>query len=60
MEKFPGIEYFEVLRRDREIVLRPVELPEGGERLSLIRDKMARLGLKERDIDEAVKWARQQ
>ncbi len=57
-EKFPGVEYFEVSARDREIVLRPVSLIE-EETLSRVRDKIARLGITEKDIDEAIRWARQ-
>ncbi len=55
--KFPGIEYFEVSARDKEIVLRPISLPE-DDTLSRVRDRMVELGLTEKDVDEAIEWAR--
>ena len=58
MEAFPGTEYFDVQRQDREIVLRPVTFRSGGGELERIRDKISALGITEREIEKAVRWAR--
>ena len=57
IKDFPGVEYFDVQRRGEEIVLKPVAL-QGSENLERTRNKMAKLGITERDIQEAVRWAR--
>lgn len=53
-ERFPATEYFDVRVENDSIVLRPIR-PEGIEE---VRQKLARLGIKESDIREAVAWAR--
>ena len=59
MEKFEGVEYFKVGVRDGAIVLEPVKITAlGGSELEKVRKKMAALGLTERDIEDAVAWAR--
>ncbi len=59
MEKFDGIEYFEARIREGSIVLEPVEVkPLEKSRLAAVRKKIAALGLTERDIEDAVAWAR--
>ena len=58
MEAFPGVEYFDVQRRKEEIVLRPVVIGSRSEELERVRDKIAALGITERDIEAAVHWAR--
>lgn len=52
------IDYFDVFYRDGEIVLKPVEIKGAGERLARVRQKIKALGLTERDIDDAIRWAR--
>lgn len=59
MEKFDGVEYFEASIREGTIVLEPVEVkPLEKSRLANVRKKIAALGLTERDIEDAVAWAR--
>lgn len=59
MEKFDGIEYFEARIREGTIVLEPVEMkPVDRNRLAKVRKKIAALGLTDRDIEDAVAWAR--
>lgn len=59
MEGFDGVEYFEARVRDGAIVLEPVEIkPLEGTRLSKVRKKIASLGLSEKDVEDAVAWAR--
>lgn len=48
------VEYFEVEVRDGQVVLTPVRL----QRADAVRAKLAELGLSERDVEEAVRWAR--
>ncbi len=48
------VEYFEVEARGGVIVLTPVRI----QRADAVRDKLAELGLKEQDVDDAVNWAR--
>jgi len=61
MEKFDGIEYFEARIRDGSIVLEPVEVkPLEKSRLDKVRKKIAAVGLTERDLEDAVTWARRQ
>ncbi len=55
---FPGIDYFDVQKRGQEIVLKPVTFT-SSENLERIRDKMARLGITEKDIENAVRWSRE-
>jgi hypothetical protein len=59
MEKFDGVEYFEARIREGSIVLEPVEVkPIDENRLTQVRKKVAELGLTERDVEDAVAWAR--
>ena len=51
-------EYFDVLYRDGEIILTPVEILAQGERLSRVRKKIKALGLTETHVEDAVRWAR--
>lgn len=52
------IEYFDVCAQGGQIVLKPVVISGQGERLGRIREKIKALGLTERDIDDAIRWAR--
>jgi hypothetical protein len=59
MEKFEGCEYFEVTASKGKIILEPVEItPKGETNIEKIRKKISALGLTEKDIEDAVAWAR--
>lgn len=58
VDKIPAAEYFEVSLRGEEIVLKPVRIEGSDSRLSKVRAKIKALGLTEKDIDEAIRWAR--
>lgn len=60
MEDFSGVSYFDVSTRGGEIVLKPVDVTPSGERLARVRENIRRLGLSEKDIGDAVRWARKQ
>jgi hypothetical protein len=55
---FPDSEYFDISIEDRKIILMPVKIIPADVTLDGIRNKMAKLGITEGDVAEAVKWAR--
>jgi hypothetical protein len=54
MSRFPGTEYFEVSEEGGRIILTPTEVGRGD----AVRAKLAALGVQEKDVADAVKWAR--
>lgn len=58
VNKIPDTEYFEVSLRGEDIVLRPVQIEGSGARLGKVRAKIKALGLTEKDIEDAIRWAR--
>lgn len=55
---FPGAEYFDVRVEDNKILMMPVKISPAGATLASIREKMRRLGITEKDVSEAIRWAR--
>lgn len=49
------VQYFDVEVRNGQILLTPVRIQRGD----AVRAKLAELGIDERDVDDAVTWARQ-
>jgi hypothetical protein len=47
-------EYFDITVEDGRIILTPVSVQNGDD----VRQKLEQLGITERDIDDAVAWAR--
>ena len=60
VQQIPRAEYFEVSLRGGEIVLKPVKLDAAKERLEKVRETIKSLGLTEKDIQRAIRWARSQ
>ncbi len=61
VKEFPGIDYFDVEIRDNTILLKPVKVVPAGQAddsISAIRAKMEKLGVAEKDVEDAVRWAR--
>ena len=58
VKAFPDAEYFDVSVKDGKIVLMPVKITPANMTLEGIRDKMEKLGITQREVGEAVKWAR--
>lgn len=54
VERFPDAEYFDVRAENGTIILKPVR----PNRVDEVRNKLAELGITERDIHDAVQWAR--
>jgi len=59
VQKFSNVNYFDVYIEDNKIILQPVEIKPTN-RLASIRQKIRKAGITEKDIIEAVKWARSQ
>lgn len=57
VKNFPGIQYFDVSLRDGEIVLSPAVVTQATERLKAIRVKIKSLGLTDKAVEEAIRWA---
>ena len=58
IRRIPQVEYFDVSLRGEEIVLRPVLVTPPGERRRAVRAKMQALGVTEKDVRDAILWAR--
>lgn len=58
VKTFPDTTYFDVSVKDKKIVLIPVRITPVGASLEGIKDKMEKLGITEKDITDAVRWAR--
>ena len=58
VDEIPDTDYFEVSLRDGEILSKPVHIESSSARLRRVRRKIKALGLTEKDIDEAIRWAR--
>ncbi len=59
LKQIVDTDYFEVRVENGNIVLIPVQVIPAKISLKSIREKIKRKGLNERDIDEAIKWARE-
>jgi len=59
-ESFPGVEYFDIRIENDKILLAPAKILPAGPTLGRVREKMKQLGIAERDVSEAVRWARRQ
>ena len=58
VQQLPDVEYFDVSVTNGHVVLRPIVISAPGERLNAVRAKIKSLGLTEKDIREAIRWAR--
>lgn len=57
-DKFPGVDLFDATVKNNQIVLMPVKITPISYSQENIREKMAKLGINEKDVTDAVKWAR--
>ncbi len=55
--QFPGIEYFDVRCENGAIVLYPVAL-DNLDKADRVREKLEGLGITDKDIGDAIAWAR--
>ena len=58
VELFPGTQYFDATIQDNKIVLIPVRITGAASQLDNVREKMKKLGISEKDVGEAIRWAR--
>ena len=56
VEQFPDATYFDVRTEEGRIILVPVRPGRADE----VRAKLEKLGITERDVDEAIEWARRE
>jgi hypothetical protein len=56
--KFPNTTYFDVVLNNNQIVLRPVKVLPLESGLEKVRSKIKKLGITEKDVEEAITWAR--
>jgi hypothetical protein len=56
--QFPGVEYFEVSVKEKTIILKPVKIVPSESTLENVRNRMESLGLSEKDVEKAIRWAR--
>jgi bifunctional DNA-binding transcriptional regulator/antitoxin component of YhaV-PrlF toxin-antitoxin module len=59
-DRFPDTVYFDVRVEGNKITLRParIETEGEGQDLGSIREKVRRLGVTEKDVAAAIRWAR--
>ena len=55
---FPDAKYFDVSIRDNTIRLMPVKITPVPSSLDSVRDKIEKLGLTQKEVGEAIQWAR--
>jgi hypothetical protein len=58
VKAFQDAEYFDVSIKDNAIRLMPVKITPIQSSLDSVREKMKKLGLIEKDLGEAIQWAR--
>ncbi|HUL31978.1 MAG TPA: AbrB/MazE/SpoVT family DNA-binding domain-containing protein [Thermodesulfobacteriota bacterium] len=58
VKAFSDTDYFDVSIEDNRILLVPVKITPLGSTLESVRDKIGKLGLTEKDVGDAVRWAR--
>ncbi len=54
VDKFPGVDYFDVREEKGQILLFPVRTG----RADQVREKLAELGIVAEDVTAAIEWAR--
>ncbi len=58
VKAFQDAEYFDVSIKDNAIRLTPVKITPIQSSLDSVREKIKKLGLTEKDVGEAIRWAR--
>lgn len=58
IKAFQDAEYFDVSIKDNAIRLMPVKITPIQSSLDSVREKIKKLGLTEKDVGEAIQWAR--
>lgn len=58
VRQLPDVEYFQVSLRNDEVVLKPVVMSAPGERRRVLQARIKALGLTEKEVEKAIRWAR--
>ncbi len=56
IEKIPNVKHFDIELKDGIIIMKPIKFYDTN--LDQIRAKVKKLGLKENNVAEAIKWAK--
>lgn len=56
VSRFVGVDYFDVSTDGECVVLRPLKKSRADE----VRARLAELGIEEREVNDAVRWAREE
>ncbi len=58
--RFPGIDYFEAEENETGyLILKPVKMTAAtGSNAEIVKAKIKKLGIDEKDIEKAIEWAR--
>ena len=56
IDEIPDVRYFDVELKEGTIVLKPIQIYDTD--LERIRSKMKKIGLTQKSVAEAIKWAR--
>ena len=57
-DAFPDTQYFDADVQNNKIVLIPVRITRESPGLDGVREKMKKLGISQKDVGEAIRWAR--
>ena len=57
ISRLPNVEYFDVSYKDGNVILKPLKVYDTD--LDGIRSKMKLLGISEKSVGDAIKWARE-
>jgi uncharacterized protein (UPF0264 family) len=57
-DAFPDAEYFDVSIKDNKILFMPAKITPVASTLESVREKIKKLGLTEKEVKEAIRWAR--
>ncbi len=58
LREIPDTDYFDVTSKSGVLILKPVTVSEPGSRLASIRRKIKDLGIEQKDLEQAIAWAR--
>lgn len=58
IQYFSDAEYFDASVKDGAIVLKPVKVVAERIHLENVREKIKKLGITQKDVDDAIGWAR--
>ncbi len=58
IDHFRGVEYFNVTTKKGKIILSPLQILQSKDKLLEVRKKIKKLGITQKEVNEAIRWAR--